>query len=893
MIKNVRLARIGGFELRLQHLLIIGILAAAFSISFMVRSQPADYGFELNEFDPFFNYRATQYLVENGPEAYFAWHDDMVWHPDGRNISDTSQTMLHFTAALTYHLFGGSSSVYDHTIIFPVVFGSLTTIIVFALVRVLGGTTAGLFASLFFAVSLPVIVRGTIGWFKSEPLGLFYGLLGVYLFLSGIRSEDKRVAAAKLAGGGVILAFGLSAWGGIQFFLLPIALFILALPIFRKDLGFLVWAVPLFAAALMLTASLFARPGINFVTGIGAFMILGPTAYMVVSAFVLRFTGEAKRMRNGLLLMAGTILAGILVLALNTVVRLVALPSFRYMNAINPFLTTEEPLVDSVAEHATTTTSQSFFFLSILMVFAAAGIWLIFTNRERLAGYLPRLRPDMVAFSLIIGMLGVYISSAFVRLELFASISVIILSSVGLSILASEVLRPPVRTKRSVRFMPRLGKISFVAAIVILLIIPVVVPLQGNWIASAKVPPTILNGGTVFGTTFTDWPDAMEWLRESTPEDAVVASWWDYGYWITTLANRTSLVDNATMSTDKIRAVAEILLDDPDGAWESLNEIGADYMLVFVAANGIQNDPVPLYLLTGGADESKKQWFIRIAEEPTSKYLHPDGISGTPHFWENTLLGQLIPYTLLTYVEPATNEQSETFVPGYTGVYAKTIKYPADGDGPFRLAYSSESFGRQPPGPVTAVLIYEVNKDYTPGQAPPQEIEIQVVPDAGDNARVSTTMGEFTIGLRDDLAPGTVENFRNLAGSGLYDGTIFHRIIPGFVIQGGDPNTVSGGRDTWGSGGPGHSIAPEFSGETHAKYAVSMARGAAIDSAGSQFFIVLDDSPWLDGQYTIFGHVTEGHDIVDLLAAVELDEEYTEQPRNASEVIIQSIRITG
>ena len=83
MVSNLQLFTVGDFEFRLQHLLIIGILAIAFSISFMVRSQAADYGFELNEFDPFFNYRATQFLVDNGFLAYSDWHDDMSWHPEG------------------------------------------------------------------------------------------------------------------------------------------------------------------------------------------------------------------------------------------------------------------------------------------------------------------------------------------------------------------------------------------------------------------------------------------------------------------------------------------------------------------------------------------------------------------------------------------------------------------------------------------------------------------------------------------------------------------------------------------------------------------------------------------------------------------------------------------
>ena len=175
MYSTFTLFSVGNFDFKLNHLLIIGILSLSFSISFLIRSQPADFGWELNEFDPFFNYRATEYVVHNGINEYFQWNDELSWYGAAvqRNVSQTSQVMLHLTAATTYWIFGGGGDLYDFTILFPVIFGSLTTIVVFALVRVIGGTTAGLFAALLFSISLPIIIRGQIGWFKSEPLGLF------------------------------------------------------------------------------------------------------------------------------------------------------------------------------------------------------------------------------------------------------------------------------------------------------------------------------------------------------------------------------------------------------------------------------------------------------------------------------------------------------------------------------------------------------------------------------------------------------------------------------------------------------------------------------------------------------------------------------------------------
>ena len=704
MVIQGKLFRVGNFNFRLNHLLIIGVLIIAFSVSFLIRSQGSEYGYELNEFDPFFNFRATEYLLEHGLSEYFSWHDRMSWHPNGRDVSATSQTMLHITAALSYQIFGGNSSLYDFTILFPVVFGSLTTIVIFALVRIIGGTSAGLFAALFYSVSVPIVIRGTLGWFKSEPLGLFYGLLGIYLFLSGIKSENKKIAVLKLVAGGVMLGFGLSSWGGIQFFVIPIGIFILILPFVRKDYSFLIWSVPLFVASFLLTIVLFERPGIEFVFGLGGFSLIIPTGFLVVNTIVQRVSNTKNQTRNGIFLLFTVIIAGSVLIFVNVDSEFLPLPSYRYLNAINPFLTTTDPLVDSVSEHATTTLAQSFFFHSVLMIFAGIGVWLILSKKTE------NLKNDMIGFALIIGILGVYVSSAFVRLEVFASVSIIILSSIGLSILTKKILQKKFefnQIKNSI-------KIFYVIAITVLLFSPLVISTNGNWINSVKTPATILNGGTVYTVVTDDWKDSLEWIKQNTPEDSVIAAWWDYGYWITTLAERTTLADNATIDSKKISEIATVFLNPPDKAWNKLQEMDADYVLVFVAGQKID---VPsdqsLYTLEGGGDESKKQWFMKIAEEPLEKYLYSDGISGTEYFWNNTLLGQMFPFTVIGYVDLQNpNIQSEIYIPGFTPIYVKDIKYQHDGNGPLRLVYSSPGYENEKIGPMIGVFVYEINKDY-------------------------------------------------------------------------------------------------------------------------------------------------------------------------------------
>ena len=141
------------------------------------------------------------------------------------------------------------------------------------------------------------------------------------------------------------------------------------------------------------------------------------------------------------------------------------------------------------------------------------------------------------------------------------------------------------------------------------------------------------------------------------------------------------------------------------------------------------------------------------------------------------------------------------------------------------------------------------------------EREVKALSDV--RAVIETTYGEIEIKFYPEKAPNHVKNFVKLAKDGFYDGTIFHRVIPGFMIQGGDPNTKGTNVASYGTGGPGHSVDAEFSDIRHSRGIVSMARSSDPNSAGSQFFIVVKASNFLNRQYTVFGEVVRGMEVAD------------------------------
>ncbi len=158
---------------------------------------------------------------------------------------------------------------------------------------------------------------------------------------------------------------------------------------------------------------------------------------------------------------------------------------------------------------------------------------------------------------------------------------------------------------------------------------------------------------------------------------------------------------------------------------------------------------------------------------------------------------------------------------------------------------------------------------------------------ARPQAVIKTKFGDITVELFDDIAPNHVKNFLDLAKKGFYDGTTFHRVIPGFMIQGGCPNTKPGANGAPGTGGPGYNIDAEFNDTQHRRGVLSMARASDPNSAGSQFYVVVKDSLFLDKQYTAFGVVLSGMEVADQIVSQPRDAR--DMPNDRVEMTVQAL----
>ncbi len=724
-----------------RYLLIVAILVIAFTTAFIMRSYPIKYGYYLNEVDPYFNFRATKYLLDNNIDAYLTWHDTMTWYPEGRSIAITSQVGLHVLTALLYIVFGHGISLLDFTIILPVIFSSLTSLVIFALVRTVspsGGTTAGMFAALLFAFSPILIQRGNLGWFKSEPFGLFFGLFAVYLFLSIIKRREEVVKFTATTTGmkykmnilkaifaGFLLGLGIASWGGTQYFTIPLSLFMIVLPFVRrgkenrtKNTQFHVYVAVLFTISALLTTAAFPKTGVSSVFGLTSIALLGGVVFLASATYVKKFSQPKNTMRNLLFLL---IVFVAVVIAIITGGLYYSPPYLtKYLDAINPFIS-YHPLIQTVAENRPATLADYLTNFSLLLILGGIGSWAVVKRSGRSYN-------DIAIFAIIVGISGIYVGTGYVRLLVFASIGIIILAAIGLEwivrIIREETRELPLSSAtKSIKLKQERFKISnkkiiriiFSVSITSLLLLPMIYPRDANWTTLADMPPTIVNGGSGYRIKTDDWVNALNWMSNNTPKDAVIAAWWDYGYWITVLANRTSLADNATLNATRIATIANMFMNKPaDGIHLASSNLRADYILIYVVARPISIENNTYYVLGYGGDESKAPVFMTLAGLDGRKYIMQNGFSA--EFWNSTLIGTLIPFTPVGYTlfEERPMSLYKDYKSGAFPVYSKDIKYPRNTNSmklkePLSIVYTSDSFAENNQDIVSAVLIFEIN----------------------------------------------------------------------------------------------------------------------------------------------------------------------------------------
>jgi dolichyl-diphosphooligosaccharide--protein glycosyltransferase len=756
------------------------VLSIVFSVAVTIRAYAAQYGFYLNEFDPYYDYYAANHIVTlaqqhglfyalfNNPpncgaavltachslQGYFNWHDITTWYPYGRDVAASSQDGLQVGGALLYllahNIFGAQITLYDFLVLLPVFLGALTSVLFYFLMRRIAGDAAGLFSAMMIAVSPPLIERGNLGWFKSEPLAILLFVAASYLVLTVFDKERglrSRVVRGLFAG--FLAGYASTAWGGGDYFSAAFGLIFLLLPFMNLDLSTLSPAIISFTAADLFGSAIFPRPGVGIVTNPVGLALIGGTVFVLLAQWSKTWVKPAEYRRTLVKFLFAFALAGLAVVSFGFVGGI----SVRYLSVIAPWARSGNALVQSVAEQSYPTGQDYFTSYLILLSFGFAGALVAFRRRN-----IP------MVYALVIGLTGLYFSAAFSRLLVYSSVALGLLGGIGFAELAFALVKPsttPLVKKKQVYTTKNEMKVVFSVAMIALIAIPagtfwIPNPIQCSSANSyfcdqspADSGVSLVNGATTYSRSpFSDWIQTLNWIRQDTPTNAVVISWWDYGYWITVMGNRTSAADNSTINGTRIAQIGRMFMSNATAAAATARKIAGNnpvYVLLFVTGSIIPTSSGSQYYIlqvpagggftAGGGDESKKQWFIRIGGLNESQYLecpklsitctNIDDYNLTPFALQNSLFAELLPFQFAGYLSSQSSSSSsqpqivltQSYAPGSVEAFSYPANYlfGTNSTGPFRLAYASPSISSPTACPgnsgincFNAILVYQV-----------------------------------------------------------------------------------------------------------------------------------------------------------------------------------------
>jgi len=551
----------------------------------------------------------SEYIVKNGFLAWFSWHDTMSWYPWGMTMAHGNLYGVAFAVAAVFEFLqaiGVQTTVFEVTMLFPVVAGALTCVACYFLGRDLWGRGAGLLAGLFMALNPSNISRTTLGFLRHEPLGI---LLMILIFLFFIRANQKgrstrgTITYSILAG--LSLFYLAATWAASYYPMDLLVLYVAGLVVagrYTRQL-LLSYAVT-YGIFLFLTPLAVPKIGLGVLTSLSYLVIPG-----VLVLLLVREAGSILptwRYRTYALIVVSVVLVG-LAYALVTL-KVMELPGGKFLSTLNPFTRLDMPIVESVSEHRPATWASFFYEYNTLTFLGLFGFFFI----------LRRLR-DTDIFITLAALTSLYFSGSLVRLTLIlaptfsilAAIATVEMAKPAVDILRQAVIFP----KRRIPGLVRIGREFGLAVLLILLI--AIVPAFSRAVAAAYAPATIATSSIPVvpteGTKYQDWLEALAWIRDNTPQSAVVMAWWDYGYWITALAERRTLADNGTQNTTQIAMIAQMFMRNETTAVPIMQRYNVDYVTVFVTYARTQGQSNPSFL--GVGEDGKWYWMVRIANQ--------------------------------------------------------------------------------------------------------------------------------------------------------------------------------------------------------------------------------------------------------------------------------------
>lgn len=557
----------------------------------------------IHEFDPYFNYRTTKYLAENGFYSFHNWFDDRAWYPLGRIIGGTIYPGLMITSAAIYRILQFvhiTIDIRNVCVFLAPLFSSLTTIITYLLTKELKDAPSGLVAAAMIAVVPGYISRSVAGSYDNEGIAIFCMLLTYYMWIKAVKTGSIYWAAMC----GIAYFYMVSSWGGYVFLINLIPLHVLALMITgRFSHRVYVAYSTLYCLGTLLSMQI-SFVGFQPVQSSEHMAALGVFGLCQLHAFADYVSSRMSREHFDVLFQAVYTICAVLSISVGAVLTITGKISpwtGRFYSLLDPsYAKNNIPIIASVSEHQPTSWSSFYFDLQFLVFMFPVGLYYCFSELT-----------DANIFIILYGVTSIYFAGVMVRLMLVLAPVMCILSGIGVSsVLATycKQLETIPQDKKTKRYSSNFFKKNEIACafIVCMSCFLTAYMFHCTWVTSEAYssPSIVLSARSHDGSRiiFDDFREAYYWLRHNTPEDAKVMSWWDYGYQITAMANRTILVDNNTWNNTHISRVGQAMASTEDKAYEIMKELDVNYVLViFGGLTGYSSDDINKFL-----------WMVRI-----------------------------------------------------------------------------------------------------------------------------------------------------------------------------------------------------------------------------------------------------------------------------------------
>ncbi|XP_021949109.1 dolichyl-diphosphooligosaccharide--protein glycosyltransferase subunit STT3A [Folsomia candida] len=606
----------------------------------------------IHEFDPYFNYRTTKYLAEEGYYSFHNWFDDRAWYPLGRIIGGTIYPGLMVTSAVFYHIlnfFNFAIDVRNVCVFLAPLFSSFTTIVTYLLTKELKDEGAGLTAAVMIAIVPGYISRSVAGSYDNEGIAIFCMLLTYYLWIKAVKSGSVFWGALC----SVAYFYMVSSWGGYVFLinLIPLHVFTLIVTGRFSHRIYVAYSTVYCIGTIMSMQIPFV--GFQPVQTSEHMLAFGVFGLSQIVAFIDYLKSKLSQenfetLFHALFTTFGVVLAGGATILWAT--GKIAPWTGRFYSLLDPsYAKNNIPIIASVSEHQPTAWSSFYFDLQLLVFLFPVGLYICFTNLN-----------DANIFIILYGITSIYFAGVMVRLMLVLAPVMCVLGGIAVSSLLGKYMKDldwggktqekqrPVKTKEAASPQGKRQEVA-IAFVGMLTLFMVMYALHCTWVTSEAYssPSIVLSARSYDGSLiiFDDFREAYYWLRMNTPPDAKIMSWWDYGYQITAMANRTILVDNNTWNNTHISRVGQAMASPEEKAYEIMRELDVDYVLViFGGLTGYSSDDINKFL-----------WMVRIGGS-TDKgnhikeqdYYSPSGEFRIDRDGSSTMLNSLM-YKLCYY----------------------------------------------------------------------------------------------------------------------------------------------------------------------------------------------------------------------------------------------------